>query len=198
MKLRDAVVATFRSRRFWVWEWAGAVIYAIPVVIRYATGEVEIPILNFPGFWIWHLIPGNMLEKVLVNAFFPGGAGGVAGEVFANNYSGETRTGRRKYLARLGGALGQTTVWSVFQFWGYFLMIGGPQGGGEGNLFESVFVFPINFVLAALSIFTPDVVSFVKQGTVKIYQKISRRKIDVWCFFQHFSLVPARLIFFFR
>jgi hypothetical protein len=172
MKLSGAIFATLRSRRFWVWELAGAVIYAIPVAIRYATGDVVIPILNFPGVWIYHLIPGNLLEKALVNAFFPGGAGGVAGEVFASSHRGEAVAGRRKYLARLGGALGQTAVWSAFQFLGYFLMISGPSGGGKGNLFESVFVFPINFVLASLSIFTPDVVAFVASKLKKGYQKL--------------------------
>lgn len=160
-----------RSKRFWVWEVGGAILYSIPVAIRYATGAVAIPILNFPGFWIGHIIPGNLLEKVLVNAFFPGGAGGVAGEVLASNCRGEAVAGRTKYLARLDGALGQTVVWSAFQFLGYFLMIPGPHGGG--NLFESVFVFPINFVLAALSIFTPDVVNFAKQGIKKIHRKTS-------------------------
>jgi hypothetical protein len=179
MKLRDAVIALLRSRRFWVWELAGIVIYAIPVVVRYATGMVEIPFLNFPGFWIAHVIPGNLLEKILVNAFFPGGAGAVAGEVFANNYTDEVVTRKRKYWARLSGALGQTAIWSAFQLWGYFLLIPGPSGAKGSNLFESVFVFPINFVLAALSIFTPDVVSFVKRGIVKIRRKISRRKIDL-------------------
>jgi len=172
MKLSSALVATLRSRRFWVWELAGAVIYAIPAAIRYATGEVEIPILNFPGFWIGHLIPGNFLEKVLVNAFFPGGAGGVAGEIFANHRRGEPVAGRGKYLARLGGALGQTAVWSLFQFFGYFLLIRGPSGESGTNLFESVFVFPINFVLAALSIFTPDVVNLIKMGAKKVYRSI--------------------------
>ena len=169
MKLGEAFARTLRSRRFWVWQIGGAVIYAIPVLIRYASGDVVIPILNFPGFWIGMFIPGNLLEKVLVNAFFPGGAGGIAGEVFASNRKGEAVAGRAKYLARLGGALGQTAVWSAFQFLGYFLLIPGPHGGG--NLFESVFVFPINFVLASLSIFTPDVVYFVKS----IIQKLLRR-----------------------
>jgi len=173
MKLSKAIIATLRSRRFWVWELGGAVIYAIPVAMRYLTGDVVIPILNFPGFWIGHLIPGNLLEKVLVNAFFPGGAGGVAGEVFASNRRGTAVAGRRKYWARLGGALGQTAVWSAFQFLGYFLRIPGPNRTEGSNLFESVFVFPINFVLAALSIFTPDVVNFVKQGIKKIRRKTS-------------------------
>jgi hypothetical protein len=171
MELRRAIACALRNKRLWVWELGGAVIYFIPVAIRYVTGAVAIPILNFPGFWVGHLIPGNLLEKVLVNAFFPGGAGGVAGEVLASNYGGEAVAGRTKYLARLGGALGQTAGWSAFQFWGYFLMIRGPHGGG--NLFESVFVFPINFVLASLSIFTPDVVNFAKQGIKKIHRKTS-------------------------
>jgi hypothetical protein len=169
MKLQRAIVDTLRSRRFWVWQIGGAVIYTIPVLIRYATRNVAIPILDFPGFWIGYIIPGNLLEKVLVNAFFPGGAGGVAGEVFVSNYRGEVMVGRTKYMARLAGALGQTAVWSAFQFWGYYLMISGPHG--RGNLFESVFVFPINFVLATLSIFTPTVVNFIKQGITKIQQK---------------------------
>jgi hypothetical protein len=150
------------------------------VVFRYATGAVAVPILNFPGFWIDRIIPGNLLEKVLVNAFFPGGAGGIAGEVLAGNYRGEAVAGRKKYLARLGGALGQTAAWSAFQFFGYFLMIRGPHGGR--NLFESVFVFPINFALAALSIFTPDVVNLAKQGIKKIHRKTSRNNRYVTSF----------------
>jgi hypothetical protein len=129
-------------------------------MIRYGTGRNDIPILNFPGFWIDHIIPGNMLEKVLVNAFFPGGAGAIAGEIFMINYSGEVVSGKRLYLARLGGALLQTTLWTLFQFFGYFLLIPGPGGGW--NLFESVFVYPINYVLASLSVFTPTIVYFVK------------------------------------
>lgn len=179
MNLRRAIVCTLRSKRFWVWEAGGAIIYAIPVAIRYATGDVVIPILNFPGFWIGHIIPGNLLEKVLVNAFFPGGAGGVAGEVLASNYRGVAVAGRTKYLARFGGALGQAAVWSAFQFWGYSLMISGPHG--DGNLFESVFVFPINFVLAALSIFTPDVVGFVKSRIESVCGKLRFLKVKNSC-----------------
>src|SRR4030065_1372864 len=124
MKLGEAIKKTLRSRRFWIWQIGGAVIYAIPATIRYATGDVVIPLLNFTGVWIsFVLIPGNLFEKILVNAFFPGGAGGVAGEVFANNHKGEVITGRTKYLARLGGALGQTAVWSAFPFFCYFFVI---------------------------------------------------------------------------
>lgn len=163
--------ATLKSRRFWRWQAGGAVIYAIPAAIRYATGTVALPILNFPGFWIGHIIPGNMLEKVLVNAFFPGGAGGVAGEIFLSNYRGNAVSGRAKYLARLAGALSETAVWSAIQFGGYYLLISGP--GGSYNLFESVFVFPINFILAALSIFTPDVVNLAARGIARMRGKTS-------------------------
>jgi hypothetical protein len=164
MRLRHALVATLKSRRFWLWEIAGVIIYAIPAAIRFATGNVVIPFLNFPGDWIWHIIPGNLSEKVLVNAFFPGGAGGVAGEVFFNQYRGGEVTRLGKYKRRLAGALTQTALWSALQFFGYYLLINGPWGG---NIFESVFVVPINFVLATLSIFTPDVVGFVKSKLLR-------------------------------
>lgn len=172
MTLAGAFVAMLRSRRFWVWQLVGAIIYVIPVLIRYGTGDVVIPVLNFPGFWIGHIIPGNLLEKVLVNAFFPGGAGAVAGEIFALNYVGGAVFHRSRYLSRLGGALGETAAWSVFQFLGYMLMISGPSGAHGSNLFESVYVFPINFVLATLSIFTPDVVSLVAQGVRRVRRKL--------------------------
>jgi len=160
MQLRKAVVATLRSKRFWWWELGGAVIYGIPAAIRFATGSMHLPILSlFEISWIDHYIPGNLVEKILVNAFFPGGAGGVAGEIFASNLKGEAVKGKTKYLHRLGGALLQTAVWSAFQYFGYSLWLIGPYGS---NIFESVFVFPINFVLAAFSIFTPDVVGFLK------------------------------------
>jgi hypothetical protein len=169
MTLSSAFVAMLRNRRFWVWQLFGAFIYAIPVLIRYGTGDVVIPILNFPGYWIGHIIPGNMLEKVLVNAFFPGGAGAVAGEIFAVNLVGGAVFGRRKYLYRLSGAFAQTALWSTFQFLGYMLMISGPSGASGSNLFESVYVFPINFVLAALSIFTPDVVKLIARCIKRIH-----------------------------
>ena len=159
MHLMDAVKATLTSRCFWSWQATGVMIYAIPAAIRFTTGNVVIPFLNFPGFWIGHVIPGNFLEKLLVNAFFPGGAGGVAGEIFFSKYSGSAVTRRTRYLYRLAGAFSQTAVWSAVQFAGYFLAIMGPYGS---NIFEHVTVFPINFALAALSILTPDVLGFFK------------------------------------
>ncbi len=176
MKLSGAVVATLRSRRFWIWQAAGAIIYAIPVIIRYTTGNVEIPLLNWPGVWYYHLIPGNLLEKIFVNAFFPGGAGAIAGELLVSNYKDTHLAGKPKYSARLLGALGETALWSAFQFSGYFLMIAGPSGADGSNLFESVFVFPINFVIAALSIFTPDAVDYVRRGITWARAKFSGKK----------------------
>lgn len=159
MNLKNAAIATITNRRVWLWQIGGVLIYLTPVAIRFVTGSVAIPILNFPGFWIGYFIPGNLLEKLLVNSFFPGGAGGILGETFALNYNGESPKGKNKYLSRLQGAFLQTAVWSAFQYWGYTLMINGPYGS---NLFEYATVYPINFVLAALSIFTPDVVGFLK------------------------------------
>ena len=177
MELRRAVANTLRSRRFWMWQLAGVIFYGIPVAIRFATGSVEIPILNFPGFWIGHFIPGNMLEKVLVNAFFPGGAGGVAGEVLVSNYKDAAVEGKAKYLSRLGGSLLQTAAWSAFQYWGYSLMILGPwsTGSNSGNIFEYWSLFPLNFTLAAFSIFTPDILNIVKSNLAKAYRKLRAR-----------------------
>jgi hypothetical protein len=177
MKLLHAAKATLKSRRFWLWQISGAIIYAVPVAIRFITKSAYIPILSFPGFWVGHYIPGNLVEKILVNALFPGGAGGVAGEVLVSNYREEAVTGKAKYLSRLGGAMLQTAVWSAFQFWGNSLMILGPwsPGGEWGNIFEYWTVYPLNFALAALSIFTPDVVSFLKSVFVKAYRKLAGR-----------------------
>jgi hypothetical protein len=168
MTLLGALKDTFRSRRFWVWQITGIIIYGIPAGIRFATGSVSIPLLNWPGFWIGHLIPGNFLEKLLVNTFFPGGAGGIAGEIFFSTYRNERLKGKKKYAARLAGALTQTLAWSTFQYVGYYMFIMAPYGS---NIFEHAIVFPINFALAALSIFTPDVVNFIKKAIIGILNK---------------------------
>ncbi len=162
MSLRYTISATLRSKRFWTWMIAGIIIYLTPVAIRFATGKVEIPILNWPGYWIDHYIPGNLLEKILVNAFFPGAAGAIAGEVFVSYYKNQTLNTPTKYLSRLAGALAFVGVFSAFQYWGYSLSI---QLSFSANLFEHWFVFPLNFVLASLSIFTPTIVYFLKSKT---------------------------------
>ena len=168
----SAIASLLRSRRFWVWQIGGAVIYGVPVLIRLVTGSVYLPVLSFFAVpWIDHYVPGNLIEKILVNAFFPGGAGAVAGEMLYANAHGEAFGRRVKYLARLGGALLWTAAWSLFQLWGNMQNIMGSYGG---NLFEYPMVFPLNFLLASLSIFTPDVVGFAKNKTLKAYQRLKR------------------------
>ncbi|NLE06050.1 MAG: hypothetical protein GX638_14790 [Crenarchaeota archaeon] len=169
MRLLESLRLLLKTPRFWVWQSVGVIIYGIPVAIRFITGNVSIPILNWPGYWIGQIIPGNFLEKLLVNSFFPGGAGGVTGEIFFNNYKREVSKGKKKYAARLVGAWTQTLAWSAFQYAGYYLFIMGPYGS---NIFEHVIVFPINFALASLSIFTPDIVGFVKIKLTNLHKKL--------------------------
>jgi hypothetical protein len=182
----SAVASMVRSRRFWVWQLGGAVIYGVPVFVRLATGNVLLPVLSwFEVPWIDHYVPGNLVEKVLVNAFFPGGAGAVAGEVFFGNlHAGVAVSRRRKYLWRLAGALLWTAAWSLFQFWGNMQNIMGSYGG---NLFEYPMVFPLNFLLASLSIFTPDIIGFVGGKTVNVYQRLKRAALKL-IFCDHLSV----------
>ncbi len=173
MKLRTAVARTLKSRRFWMWQIAGVVIYGIPAAIRFSTGSVYLPLLSLLATpWIDHYIPANLVEKILVNAFFPGGAGAVAGEILFSNLADTAPAGRQKYYARLGGALAQTAAWSAFQFWGNLQNIIGPYGG---NIFEYPMIYPLNFLLASFSIFTPDVVNYAKLGATRAYGRFSRR-----------------------
>ncbi len=156
----EAFKKMLRSRRFWVWGICGAAIYAIPATIRIATGSVVLPVLSWAATpWVGMYVPANLVEKILVNAFFPGAAGAVAGEVFFQNAKSKILVGREKYLARLSGALLAVTVWSLIQLSGGLLDIAGSWGG---NLFEYPSVFPLNYLLASLSIFTPTVIYFCK------------------------------------
>jgi hypothetical protein len=169
----SAVTGVLKSRRFWVWQICGIIIYALPVTIRLSTGNVILPVLSwFATPWVDHYIPGNLVEKILVNAFFPGGAGAVAGEIYYLQAHGKIVTWRQKYLPRLGGALLWTTLWSLFQLWGNMQNIMGSYGG---NLFEYPMVFPLNFLLGSLSIFTPDVLGFIKNKvTLAARKKVSK------------------------
>jgi hypothetical protein len=168
----QALTRTLRSRRFWIWQLLGAATYALPVVVRLATGNVVLPILGLLETpWVDHYIPGNLIEKILVNAFFPGGAGAVAGEIFFGNlYSGRSMSRRLKYGWRLVGALLWTVAWSLFQFWGNMQNIWGSYGG---NLFEYPMVYPLNFLLASLSIFTPTVIGYIVSKLSKAFHKPS-------------------------
>jgi hypothetical protein len=169
-----AIARTVKSRRFWVWQLGSVLIYSVPATIRITTGNIHLPILSmFMVPWVSPYVPGNIVEKILVNSFFPGGAGAVAGEIFFTNAHGKAFSNRQKYLARLGGALLWTTGWSLFQFWGYMQNITGSYGD---NLFESPLVFPLNFLLASFSIFTADLVSLVKPEIVNACRRLRRRK----------------------
>lgn len=176
MNWRSAVARTLRSRRFWVWQVAGAVIYGIPVVVRVFTGSVYLPGLSLLATpWIDHYVPGNLVEKVLVQAFFPGGAGGVAGEVLVSNHDGKALVGKRKYVSRLGGALLWTGAWSLFQLWGNMQNIF-VVGSSQGNLFEYPMVYPLNFQIATFSIFTPDALGLLKKGFVKLHRRLKGKE----------------------
>ena len=169
-----AIANTLRSRRFWIWQIAGAIIYSAPVIIRLVTGNVLLPVLSLLATpWIDHYVPGNLVEKILVNAFFPGGAGAVAGELLYTNEHGVPFSRKQKYLSRLGGALLWTAGWSLFQLWGNMLNIMGSYGG---NLFEYPMVFPLNFLLASLSIFTPDIIGFIKTKIINARYRLRSKK----------------------
>ena len=166
-----AFKSMLRSRRFWVWGICGAVIYAVPAAIRIATGSVILPVLSLAATpWIGMYVPGNLVEKILVNAFFPGGAGAVAGEVFFSSAKSKTLAGREMYVARLYGALLAVAAWSLIQLSGGILHIAGSWGG---NLFEYPSVFPLNFLLASLSIFTPTVLGFFKNKLAGAYHRLN-------------------------
>jgi hypothetical protein len=168
----QAFTSTLRSIRFWVWQISAALIYALPVVIRLATGSVVLPILGLLEIpWVDHWIPGNLIEKILVNAFFPGGAGAVAGEIFFTNLNaGRSISKRRKYGYRLVGALVWVTAWSIFQLFGFMANIIGSYGG---NIFEYPGVYPLNYLLASLSIFTPTMIGYVSGKLTRVFQKPS-------------------------
>src|SRR4030042_1881282 len=75
---------------------------------------------------------------------------------------------RRKYGYRLAGAMVWVTAWSLFQLFGYMANIIGSYGG---NLFEYPGVYPLNYLLGALSIFTPDIVGFIRRKVVGLRKK---------------------------
>jgi len=168
----DAFKNMLRSRRFWVWGICGVAIYAVPAAIRIATGSVILPVLSLVSTpWIGMYIPANLFEKILVNAFFPGGAGAVAGEIFFSNAKSKILVEREKYVARLCGALLAVTVWSLIQLSGGLLGVVGSWGG---NLFEYPSVFPLNYLLASLSIFTPTILSFLKNKLDTAFHRLRR------------------------
>ncbi len=171
----SSFASTLHNRRFWVWQIGGAIIYAIPAMIRLATGSVVLPVLGFLEIeWIGYWIPGNVVEKILINSVFPGAAGAVAGEIFYENLRGPAAGRKEKYKRRLTGALLWVTLWSLFQLWGNFQNIIGSYGG---NLFEYPMVYPLNFVLASFSIFTPTVLGYFKNKISNAYRSHSKLEV---------------------
>ncbi len=153
-----AAYETLKSKRFWKWELGSLGLYLIPASYRHFTGNITLPILN-PSFNSPSpYIPNNPLGKFVVNAFFPGGAGGVGGEELYKNYTSRKLTRKEKYLSRLFGALTQTGIFTSFQYVGHGLNWIGSWGG---NWFEAPEWYPFNFLLASASVFTPDVVNYV-------------------------------------
>ena len=67
--------------------------------------------------------------------------------------SGEPKSKRRLYGTRLAGALFYVTLFSIFQLFGYLINYTASYGS---NLFEYPGVYPLNFLLASLSIFHTD------------------------------------------
>ena len=144
----------------------GAVIYAIPASVRLVTGNVVLPVLSWAATpWVGMYIPANLVEKIFVNAFFPGAAGAIGGEIFFSNLKTATLSRRQKYLARLCGALVAVTLWSLIQLSGGIL---GFVGSWGGNLFEYPSVFPLNYLLASLSIFTPTILGFFRTRLIQL------------------------------
>ena len=102
MHLRN-LASMLRCRRFWVWEIGGAVIYAVPAAIRIATRQrlfcLVFSLLATPC--LGYVCPSNLVEKIMVNAFFPGGAGAIAGELYFSSAYAKNLEGKQKYVARL-------------------------------------------------------------------------------------------------
>jgi len=167
--LYGAIKDTLKDKTFWKWELGSMTLYALPAVFRLSTGIEIIPVLNAPYWSPSKYIPTNLVEKLIVNAFFPGGAGGVAGETFISKYLKRNLGIKEKYLSRLGGAMLQYTAWTLFQYRGYFLDIIGKHGA---NIFESPEILPFNALLAALSIFTPDIIRYAN-SKLGISEKLS-------------------------
>lgn len=165
-----ALAETLKSKRFWKWQILGIIIYGIPVIIRIVTGNVVLPILGLLETpWIDHMVPANLVEKILVNGFFPGAAGAIAGEIYFKAKTGVgPRSIRRLYSTRLAGALFYVTLFSIFQLFGYLINYTASYGS---NLFEYPGVYPLNFLLASLSIFTPTIVGYIASKASKLRRK---------------------------
>jgi len=172
MKIAEAFYEAIKNRRVLKWEIGSAALYALPAIARFVTRNPTIPILNAPYYSLSPFIPSNLVEKFLVNSFFPGGAGGVVGETLISKYKNESLKGRSKYLARMFGAYLQYSIWTAFQYAGYLTKTIGPHGE---NVFEGPEVYPFNLLLATLSIFTPDVIDYGMSKMKPFIKKVRSR-----------------------
>ena len=172
--LIKSLYQTFKDKRVWKWEVFGLGIYATPAAIRFLTKNPVIPILNAPYTSPYPFIPPNLVEKLTINMLFPGGAGAVAGETFFKNYYGKLNS-KLKYMGRIVGALSQYMVWSTIQYFGYHANIIGPHGE---NIFEGPNILPFNLLIALLSVFILDLISYTTLALKKV-----KRKLD-YCFKQ--------------
>jgi hypothetical protein len=176
-KLGKALYETVKDPGVLKWELGSTALYATPATIRFITKNPVIPVLNFPGSSPSPYLPPNLVEKLVVNSFFPGGAGGVAGEIFFSKYMNKPLHGKAKYLSRLTGSLTQYVGWTSIQYLGYLQNIIGPHGE---NIFEPPEItLGFNLLMAAASIFTPDVLKYIKSKLVKYLNWRNERNIAV-------------------
>jgi len=173
IRVLNAVSETVKSKRIWAWELCSAAIYGAPALVRFTTRSPDIPILNEPGYSIAGS-PPNLIEHLITNPFFPGGAGAMVGETFFRNYTCRKLTGKAKYLSRLGGALIQYGVWTGIQYLGYLQERIGPHGE---NIFDPPEKIPYTLGIAVLSIFTPDAVSYARKGMQAINRRFGNKEL---------------------
>ena len=149
----------------------GAVIYAVPAAIRIATGSVILPVLSFVrrrglacsflGTWLrrfWLTLFSQVVRVLLlVKSFFQ-----------VPNL--KSLWDEKCMLPDCMGLCSAVAVSSLIQLSGGILGIAGSWGG---NLFEYPSVFPLNFLLASLSIFTPTILSFFKNKIAGLYHRLN-------------------------
>ncbi|MBI4010450.1 MAG: hypothetical protein HY361_04685 [Candidatus Aenigmarchaeota archaeon] len=175
MRVLNAISEAVKSKRIWAWELGSFVLHVAPALVRFATKNPVIPILNEPGYSIAGS-PPNLVEHLITNPFFPGGAGAVVGETLVSNYTGRKLAGKSKYLARLGGALLQYGVWTGIQYLGYLQDKIGPHGE---NIFDPPEKIPYTLGLTVLSVFTPDVVDYANKGIQSLYRRVRAKNFKI-------------------
>lgn len=166
------------------WLVGGVSVYAAPALFRAVTKITEI----FPHFYElpWYL-PPNIIEKGIVNSFFPGATASVViGDTKWKPYrsfikSLSKKIGLEKYekfVGRFTGAAIGTTLWTAFQAAGYVQDYLWPHGG---NAFEDPSVYPFNIAIGLASTLVPYGVEKLKSRLldgVKPYSLLSPPEED--------------------